>query len=140
MAGDSERTSPLPGLALGCEPAEVKFQPWERRERRDLKSMFSWKVKPQQHPTKPKPVNDGKDKKSNKCAATEPKKVENTRQESIHCTVLKILTRGRRSGFKRKQEEVCEKREGWRGPRPQPSEIPVQRQINKRTAQVSSTV
>ena len=133
---ESERTCPLPGPALGCEPAEVKFQPWERRERRGaLKSVFNWKVKPQQHHTKPTPVNDNKDKKSDKSEVTKPEKVDKTRQESVDRTILKIMSRGRRSGLKTKPRVIREK-DGWRGPREQPCEIPVQKQISKKKPQV----
>ena len=122
---ESERTCPLPGLALGCEPAEVKFQPWERRERRrGLKSVFNWKVKPQQHHSQPKPVKNKKEEKRNKKnVATKPAKVDDrTCQESIDRTILKTMSRGRRSGLKTKQGAISEK-DGWRGPRQQPSEL-----------------
>ena len=135
--GESERTSPLPGLALGCGPAEVKFQPWERRERRGvLKSMFTWKVKPQQHHTKPKPENKNKDEKQDKTLTTKSVTVDQTCQESIDKTIFKIMSRVRRSGSKKtKQGEIREK-DSWRGPREQPSEIPVQKQTNNKKLQV----
>ena len=135
---ESKRTSPLPGLALGCEPAEVEFRTWEKRERRGvLKPMFNWKVKPRQNHLKPKPVINNKKEKSDKDVTTKSEKVDRTCRESVDKTIFKIMSRGRRRGLKKaKQREIHEKDRLWRGPREQPSEIPVQRQINKKEPQV----
>ena len=106
---EPKRTSPLPGLALGCEPAEVKFQQWERRKKQGvLKSMFKWKVNSKQPYVEPNPENKNKEESPDNTLAKKQEKVDRTCQENIDRTIIKILSRrSRRSGLKKKQGEIC---------------------------------
>ena len=138
------QTTPIPGLAAGCqEEEEPPFQLWEKKERGGaLKEMFFWKVKtvgvppPRQQPERKdnqgKPAKENEEKKP-KAAAEKQSTTKDTCQIGIGRTVYKLLTKPRKQKRNMNRMEEDEKGEeekvGWRGPREQPGEIPVKRRI-----------
>ena len=133
---ESERTSPLPGLALDCEPAPIKFKSWQKKERRGvLQSMFKWKVKAHQPFVKPEAESKNKNRGQAKNLQKKAAKKEKSCKISFDRKVLKMLTKSKRRGSKTKRKEVSEK-VGWRGPRELLSEIPVQRRVFRKKHQV----
>ena len=94
--------------------------------------MFFWKVKtvavppPRQQPES----KENQEKPSKDEAETQPT-VKKTCQIGIDRTVYKLLTKQgkQKRNMKRTRETGEEEKVGWRGPREQPSEIPVKRRI-----------
>ena len=130
------QTTPIPGLAAGCqEEEEPPFQLWEKKERGGaLKEMFFWKVRsvtvppPRQQPGR----KENEEKPPKASAETQPTG-KKTCQIGIDRTVYKLLTKQRKSKTNMNRIEDNEKEEeekvGWRGPREEASEIPAQRRI-----------
>ena len=129
------QTTPIPGLAAGCqEEEEPPFQLWEKKERVGaLKEMFFWKVNtvavppPRQQPES----KENQEKPSKDEAETQPT-VKKTCQSGLDRTVYKLLTKRRKGKMNLNLNQKEEGKEGWRGPREQPSEIPVERKIFKK--------
>ena len=96
--------------------------------------MFFWKVRsvtvppPRQHPGR----KENKEKPPKPSDETKPT-VKKTCQIGIDRTVYKLLTKQRKQKRNMNRMEEGEKEEeekvGWRGPREQPSEIPMKRRI-----------
>ena len=136
---ESERTSLVPGLALSCEPPPLKFKSWEKQERRGgLKSMFNWEVRGKQTFVKPEPASKDADKRQTQNLPKKEAKKEKSCKKSFDRKVLKVLTKGKGKRSTTKNKEVSEK-DGWRGPREVPSEIPVKRRVLKKKNQVKLT-
>ena len=140
----TEQTSPLPGLALGCEPQPGDgFKGWEMGEKGGaLKSMFFWKRHSVSGPPPPlsQPERKKEEKKnSSKLSTSNPPSLDMGCSESIDRTMYKLLTkqRGKRSGQKQK---TAGKVDGWRGPREQLSELPAQRKESTKSCQVKYNV
>ena len=135
-----EKTSPLPGLALGCQaqPRE-SFTGWEKREQGGaLKSMFFWKGLSVSGPPPPQKQPRRKNEEqgnSSKILTTKPPSLDTGCSENIDRTVYKVLTKktGKRSG---KKQKTTGKTDGWRGPREQSSEAPAQRKESTKKNQV----
>ena len=128
------QTTSIPGLASGCQEEEPSFQLWEKKERGGaLKEMFFWKVRTVKMP----PPRQQPERKKNQetQSKAEAETLDKTCKNGIDRTVYKLLTKQMRKKMKRnqKEDEKNEKEEerkvGWRGPREQPSEIPVRRKI-----------
>ena len=133
---ESKWTSLVPGLALSCEPPPLKFKSWEKQERRGvLKSMFNWEVRANQTFVKPEPVSKNKERKQIQNIPKKEVKQKSSCKNGFDRKVLKVLTKSKRKGSKTKRKEVSAK-DGWRGPRELPSEIPVQRRPFKKRNQV----
>ena len=97
--------------------------------------MFNWEVRAKQTFVKPEPTSKDSDRKQTQNLPKKEAKNEKSCKKSFDRRVLKVLTKSKRKGSKTKRKEVTEK-DGWRGPRELPSEIPVQRRVFKKKNQV----
>ena len=99
--------------------------------------MFSWK----QHSLKLNRNNikeekkDSNEKNSSKKDSSKKLTVIQKCEENIDQNVYKVLTKGNGRRSKPKPEKVTQD-DGWKGPREQPSEIPLRRNILERKRQV----
>ena len=132
----TEKTSPLPGLALGCEPQPGDdFKGWEEREKGGaLKSMFFWKGHSVSGPPPPLSQPERKKeekKKPSKLSTFNPPSLIMGCSESIDQAVYKLLTKQRGKSSRQKQKTAF-KRDEWRGPREQLSEVPARRKVSNK--------
>ena len=142
-----ERTSPLPGLALGCEPETkvLAHKKWEKVEKKGtLKSMFSWKSKSKhislektseskkkQENTaksrKQKSENGHEDEKATTSSTLKPAKRNQGYTSDIDQKIYKLMTKSGRKKLSSKEKSASEA-DKWRGPRAEPSEVAVQKE------------
>ena len=150
-----ERTSPLPGLALGCEPETkvLAHKKWEKVEKKGtLKSMFSWKSKSKhislektseskkkQENTaksrKQKSENGHEDEKATTSSTLKSAKRNQGYTSGIDQKIYKLMTKCGRKKLSSKEKSASEA-DKWRGPRAEPSEVAVQRKSLKKKEQV----
>ena len=97
--------------------------------------MFNWEVRAKQIFVKPEPVSNHEDRKQTQNLPKKEGNKEKSCKKSFDRKLLKVLTKSKGKRLKMRRKEVSEK-DGWRGPRELPSEIPVQRRVFKKKNQV----